>query len=731
MRYLLVFMFFINSFLYSQTKKSIDSISYYTNLANSNIKENKYKNALYFTQKAINYCDKNGKTEDQAIQNYNLGKIYYDLNKYNDARESFTESISLFEGLTPTAQSANSYYYLSLSNVGKKNYKAAEVSLTKALSIYNELNIAPNDDSINLQKGIIYKANGNYNSAAYCFNSVISKPDSSTNLDAKAEALYQIGLIEEINSRNNLALNYYNKALVLNAKNKNLKQKSNILLALSSVYDSILDKSTAYSFLQQHLNLKQSIEIANNEKLGIDDYDNFKETQRLKKIEKSNLQNIEKEKNNKFSKLINILALALISILSLLSLSLYKNNINRNKSNLLLHEKNSELIIAKEKAEKASQARADFLSTVSHELRTPLNAINGITHLLLEEKPKKSQLHYLSSLKFSGNYLTTFINEILEINKIESNKVEVENINFNLKQLLESIQNSLKEVATKNSNSFVLEIDPNIPDNLMGDPTKLSQIFMNLVNNALKFTKNGNVTTITKLVSLKNRNANLSFEIIDTGIGIPKDKLETVFESFSQGSVEINRKYGGTGLGLTIVKKLIKILGGQIRLESTVGKGSKFSFELEFEVNEHEIPVEKKPKIYNKSILKDKKILLVEDNKINQMITKKMLENKGISCDVIDNGEDAIEVAKNQSFDLILMDVHLPGINGTIATQRIREFNINTPIIALTAISLDENRDLLLSFGMNDVITKPFAPEDFYAIIAQNLQNTNTSKSTL
>jgi signal transduction histidine kinase/ActR/RegA family two-component response regulator len=731
MRHLLAFMFFITSFLYSQNKESTDSISYYTNLANASVKENKYKNALYFTQKAINYCDDNDKAKDQAIQTYNLGKIYYDLNRYSDAKESFIESVSLFHSLAPTVQSANTYYYLSLSNSEKKNYKAAEISLNKSIAIYKELNINTQEDLINLQKGIIFKANGNYNSASYCFNSVISKPDSPTILDSKAEALYQIGLIEQINERNNLALNYYNKALTLNAKNNNLTQKSNILLALSSVYDSILEKSTAYSFLQQHLNLKKSIEIANNEKLGIDDYENFKEEQRLKKIKKSNLQNIEKEKNSRFSKLINILALALISILSLLSLSLYKNNINRNKSNSLLHEKNNELIIAKEKAEKASQARADFLSTVSHELRTPLNAINGITHLLLEEKPKKSQLDYLSSLKFSGNYLTTFINDILEINRIDSNKVEVEIINFNLKQLLIDIQNSLKEVATKNNNSFILEIDPDIPETLAGDPTKLSQIFMNLLNNAIKFTKNGNVTTQTKLESLQNGNAIVSFKIIDTGIGIPKDKLETVFESFSQGSVEINRKYGGTGLGLTIVKKLIKMLGGQIRLTSAEGQGSEFSFELEFKVNENQATIEKKTEIYDKSILKDKKILLVEDNKINQMITKKMLENKGVSCEVIENGEDAIEVARNQSFDLILMDIHLPGINGTIATQNIREFDSTTPIIALTAISLNENRDLLLSFGMNDVITKPFAPEDFYTIIARNLKDANTSRSTL
>jgi signal transduction histidine kinase/ActR/RegA family two-component response regulator len=724
-------MFFIHSLLYSQTKVDSDSISYYTEKANLSIKENKYKDALFFTQKAINYCEVNYKREAQAIQTYNLGKIYYDLSKYSDANESFAESISLFEGLAPSTQAANSYYYLSLSSIGTKNYKAAENALNKALSIYKILNLQPNEDIVNLQKGIIYKAYRNYNAASYCFNSVISKPDSPEILDIKAEALYQIGLIEEFNKRNNLALNYYNKALALNAKNNNLKQKSDILLALSSVYENILNKSTAYSYLQQHLNLKESISISNNEKLGIDDYENFKETQRLEKLERSNKKIADEEKNVKFSKLINILAIALISILSLLSFSLYKNNIIRNKSNLLLHEKNTELIIAKEKAEKASQARFEFLSTVSHELRTPLNAINGITHLLLEENPKKSQLHYLSSLKFSGNYLTTFINEILEINKIESDTIQLEAVNFNLKQLLEDIRNSLKEIAIKNNNTFTFDIDETIPDNLIGDPTKLSQIFMNLINNSLKFTKNGNVTIQAKLQSNQDDSALLSFEIIDTGIGISSDKLDTIFDSFSQGSIEINRKYGGTGLGLTIVKKLINILGGQIKVESILGKGSVFSFQLEFKVGEKYSSDIKEVKIYDESIFADKNILVVEDNKINQMITKKMVQNKGMKCEIIDNGEDAIERVKDHKFDLILMDVHLPGINGTVATKEIREFDAITPILAVTAISLNENREMLLSFGMNDVITKPFEPEHFYAIIAEQLDNVNISKSVL
>jgi CheY-like chemotaxis protein/two-component sensor histidine kinase len=313
----------------------------------------------------------------------------------------------------------------------------------------------------------------------------------------------------------------------------------------------------------------------------------------------------------------------------------------------------------------------------------------------------------------------TFINEILEINRIESSNVQAEAINFNLKLLLENIQNSMREMAQQNNNKYMIEIDQTIPDNLIGDPTKLSQIFINLINNALKFTQNGEVKVIAKLMELGEETTSVYFKIVDTGIGIPEDKQETIFDSFSQGSIEINRKYGGTGLGLNIVKKLIDILGGQIRLESKVGKGSTFSFGLKFGLGQAMAVDDNKE--YDETVFINKKVLLIEDNKINQMITKKMLENKQMLVEIIDNGEDAIEAVKNNYYDLVLMDVHLPGINGTIATQTIRTFDTHTRIIALTAISLNENREMLLSYGMNDVITKPFDPENFYKVISQNI----------
>lgn len=710
--------------MYSQRvrfNEKIDSVSYYNFLSNSNVKANNYKNALFYSQKAIIYSKTNSNLKAQSIQIFNLGKLYYDLKKIDDAIEAFNSSISLSASLKQSPIQADTFYYLGMCYMKKENLSKAKICFDKAQSLYNTLQISNNTDLLNLQRGIVAKSEGNLILASTIFSTIVSKLGDPTILDTKAEALYQIGIIEMSQNRNILAINYFKKALDLNAKNKNLEQKQDILLALSNVYEKMLNKNDAYTYLKQHTNLKESILLLDNEKLGVDDYEKFKESERLEEVVKINKVNIEREKTSKFSKLISILAIALISILSLLSLSLYKNNIIRTLSNQLLEEKNKELILAKEKAETASNARSEFLSTVSHELRTPLNAINGIAHLLLEEKPKKSQLNYLESLQFSGNYLTNFINDILEINKIDSKKVEIENINFNLKLLLENIQNSLKELASTNNNILKLEIDESIPNYIIGDPTKLSQILMNLINNSIKFTYDGNITVMVKLSALEDKKASIFFEVKDNGIGIPEDKLESVFDSFSQGSIGINRKYGGTGLGLTIVKKLVEILGGNISLVSVVDQGSSFTFELPFKVSRKPIKVDKKPAIINDSALIGKKILVVEDNKINQMITKKMLENKGIHCEIVDNGEESIKISQNYKFDLILMDIHLPGINGTNATEKIREFDTITPIIALTAISLNENRKNLLAFGMNDVITKPFVPEDFYAIIAKHI----------
>ncbi|CAM3666341.1 ATP-binding protein [Flavobacterium chungbukense] len=717
--YLFIVVCFFNSFLYSQIKRNADSVIYYNKLANYNLNNKKFSQAVFYTQKSINFCEINGKRENLAVQTLKLGKIYYNQKKFEEALKNFHKTVSLFDTLKPSCTKVLALHYIGLTNTAKGEYKTATVYYEKAQQLLKELNIEDHADVLNYQIAMALKTNKNLPLAAKTFQKITKKPDNSALIKTKTDSYYQLGLIETQLKRNDSAIIYFDNALEYNAKNNDFVKKSKIVLAISQYYKQNKNYDLAYSYLDEHYQLENYLLKLKNAKVDLNEFEKFKKNQSLNNSIKKESEEKFQLKTYRYSKLVSILAIALISILSLLSLALYKNNIIRNQNNLLLREKNKELILAKNKAEKASKARSEFLSTVSHELRTPLNAINGITHILLEDNPKKKQLKYLESLKFSGNYLTTFINEILEVNKIDSTKVEVENISFNLKELLFNIQSSLKELATANRNYFNLEIDNSIPDNLMGDPTKLSQIILNLINNALKFTQNGHVNVIAKLYSQEDEYATVYFEIVDTGIGIPEDKLQTVFESFSQGSIEVNRKYGGTGLGLTIVKKLIELLGGEIKLKSEVGKGSTFTFKLNFKINNEPLEAIEEVKPYDDKQLMDKSILLIEDNKINQMITRKMLENKNITCEIVDNGEDAVELLKIKRFDLILMDVHLPGINGTTATKLIREFDKTTPVIALTAISLDENRDMLLSFGMNDVITKPFVPDEFYSTIAK------------
>ncbi|MEN9335110.1 MAG: Sensor histidine kinase RcsC [Bacteroidota bacterium] len=704
--------------------KSFDSLGYYFEQIQFNKKANNYRNCLYYSKKAIDFSQKKNDEKALADSYYNLGLVYFDLRKHDDAIDSFVRSIAIYSTLPNSTEQAMCYYYLGMAYIEQGNTTLAEKNLNQAESLFDKLKIHSAIEMINLQRAIIYKQLGRSNQAVGMLEKIITQSDTIHSRKVIPEALYHLGMIEKERKRFNLALNYMNRALSSTKNQPELQSK--ILLALSQIHEKNANIDASHGFLKRYVELKDSIDKQFHAKIEPVDFDSFKNAEKIKHAEQLEREKESQLKAKNFAKLISILAIALISILSLLSLSLYKNNILRNESNKLLQEKNRELELAKEKAENATKARSEFLSTVSHELRTPLNAINGITHLLIEEAPKPSQIEYLNSLKFSGNYLLTFINDILEINRIESENVPVELINCTIRTHLKNIQNSFREIAQENHNVFEIEIDNAIPENLLCDPTKLSQIIINLVNNALKFTKNGHVRLIAKLEEVQDKNIRINFQVSDNGIGIPEDKQSEIFESFSQGSIEINRKYGGTGLGLAIVKRLVELLGGAISLNSKVGLGTTFTFTLPFQVGENEVvavPVEIPEKELDDSMVQGKRILLVEDNKINQMITKKMLENRGMNCRILDNGEDCVTLVRKeaQNYDLVLMDVHLPGINGTIATQQIREFNTTIPIIALTAISLNENREMLLSYGMTDVLTKPFEPEKFYKILSDHL----------
>ena len=707
--------------VYKEVAKISDSTDYYLEIGLFNKEEKKsFNKAILFTEKAISFAKSKQQKNKLGIGYLQLATIYYDIEKNELSIDNYIRAINIFDKKNPTTNLALAYYGLGKCYLKKNKIAVAEIYFEKAKSLYETLNFLEAIELINLQKGIIKKEKKEYAIASEILKSVIENLSDDTFASTKTEAYFQLGEIEMAKGKYTSAIEYYNLANSSNFNNKtDFNISKRIFKQLSFAYEKANNPKQSLTFLKKYSRLTDSIttHFYSNASENMVDKTQFDE--QLKKIEQLDKEKKSQQKTLRFSKLIFVLSIALISILSLLSFSLYKNNKIRITSNKLLEEKNKELTIEKEKAERASKARAEFLSTVSHELRTPLNAINGITYLLLQEKPKASQLNYLKSLEFSGSYLLNFINDILEINRLESDKIQVEKINFNLKELIENITISFKEFIHENNTKCHLSIDPNISEYLKGDPTKLSQIIINLLNNAIKFSKNGDVWFTIKKVHENDNTIKLYFEIKDNGIGIPLEKQEAIFDSFSQGSVEINRTYGGTGLGLSIVKKILELMGSTINLSSENGKGSTFTFELLFEKGQKEAL--KSAPVTTLSNIIEKTILLVEDNKINQMITQKMLQQKGISCVIVESGEEAIEITKANGYDLILMDVHLPGMSGTEATTIIRTFDNQTPIIALTAISLNENKETLLSFGMNEVITKPFQPDHFYEVITSYL----------
>lgn len=397
-----------------------------------------------------------------------------------------------------------------------------------------------------------------------------------------------------------------------------------------------------------------------------------------------------------------------------------------------------EIVVAKEKAEEASKAKAHFLSTMSHEIRTPLNAVVGISYLLMQQEPKEEQIKNLQTLQFSANNLLALINDILDFSKIESGKIEIERIEYDLKLMLERLYSMLEFKAIEKNIDLSMQISPALPVKVKGDPTRLNQIVTNLVSNAIKFTEIGGVYISVDVMEETTKNIALKITITDTGIGIPKEKLQNIFDSFTQASADTSRKYGGTGLGLSISKKLAEMQGGNITVESTVGKGSVFTVHLTME----KASTDSAPEIITENEWENADIfgatvLLVEDNEVNQLVAKQFFKNKDIKVDVAANGLIALEKIKSMEYDLILMDLQMPEMDGYEAAQKIRSIQDRyfqeIPIIALTASTMSEVRKRVLASGMNDYISKPFVPDTFYNCLykyinkslKKNLNNTS------
>ncbi len=645
-----------------------------------------YRRALVYAQSS------NSKVLETDLYN-NLARVY---TKRNLTRVKgvtyYKKSYEFATKLSDTARMIRPLLNLGEYYISRNDYDSAYENLAPAIELIHE-------NSSNLVKTKLNGLLGKY------FLNTKEYIKSEEYIDLAIA--YALGETKNKNNNDELISTYF-------------EELASAYETKSQLYHKQEDFQKAYDYqkkqFQNILKAKEFKKLIDLQRVNI----KYEVDQYEEKIKKAETEKKESESEVLKWRISIILGIIVILISLAFLISSYRNNIHKKRLNNVLIEKNKELVGAKETAEQVSTLKSQFISTVSHELRTPLYGVIGLTSLLMENPDKRKKEEYLESLKFSGDYLLALINDVLQLSKIETNEVKLEKVSFDIRSLIEGIVNSLHTKQKSNNNTVHIDIDKKINTTLLGDSVRLSQILINLIGNALKFTKDGNIWITVKCMDSKSGSYLLRFIVRDDGIGIPKNKQQTIFDNFAQVKNE-NQEYEGTGLGLAIVKKLIQLHNSEINITSKEGEGSEFYFDLFYEkaVKEEEISLKTGE---NLSIgTSNFNVLIVDDNKINQIVTQNILKKNGYTCNIASNGMKAIDMLKEEKFDLVLMDINMPEMNGLEATKVIRTFNTHTPIIALTAVEEGEIRNQAISVGMNDVIIKPYDTQQFFQTIMRNI----------
>lgn len=656
-----------------------------------------------------------------------LGFSYEDLNDTVRALKHYNYVLDFSKKLNDISYVLTAYNYLG--NIYSENPKTVEKGIgyyQRIIDIASEKNMTEELLIPTMNIAWTYIDNGKYDKAWDYLKKGLQLNTTSEDNTYLSQLNFLTARYYVAKNNAPLAKEYFEKSVAIVDRDSLVVFGEEIYFAYATFLQSQGEYPEAYTALEkaklfndkifQKEKLEQ-IQIA-SAKFDVGEYQRDLEVARKEQLYKDGL--IEKSRERMYIMIGSFVVLFIIIIL------VYRINLSRRTLINELSGKNDELLKAKEEAERLSMLKTKFFSTISHELRTPLYGVIGLTSILMEDESLSKHEEDLKSLKFSADYLLALINDVLQMNKMESNLLDLENMPFNLNDLMKSIVKSFEFTRLQNKNTIHLELDENNSINLIGDKVRLSQILMNLIGNAMKFTERGDIWITTKILNHSENKSKIYFEIKDNGTGISKSNQEIIFEEFSQLQSS-NYNYQGTGLGLPIVKKLLTLFDSAIHLESEEGVGSAFSFTIEFENADISKVAELNEILDQEKILSsilasgDKRILVVDDNRINQVVTRRILEQQQFVVDICDNGLDAIEKVRNESFEMVLMDVNMPGITGLEATKRIRVFNNEIPIIALTAMEIDEIREEIYEAGLNDIIVKPYDTARFYQVIFKNL----------